>query len=134
MLRAQDELGAELEIAFKPGLADRDPERFLDYALALPQRIAEADGKHVIVFIDEFQEVANPRKPYGDTDAVTKRMRAIFQRSPDVSFLFAAATSISCAVSSARRGKPLALREHLRASPDRAGSLARRHRRTPRRG
>lgn len=89
VLRAQDELGAELEIAFKPGLADRDPDRYLDYALALPQRIAEADGKHAIVFIDEFQEVANPRKPYGDTDSVTKRMRAIFQRSPDVSFLFA---------------------------------------------
>ena len=89
VLRAQDELGAELEIAFKPGLADRDPDRYLDYALALPQRIAKADGKHAIVFIDEFQEVANPRKPYGDTDAVTKRMRAIFQRSPDVSFLFA---------------------------------------------
>ncbi len=89
VLRAQDELGAELEIAFKPGLADRDPDRYLDYALALPQRIAETDGKHAIVFIDEFQEVANPRKPYGDTDSVTKRMRAIFQRSPDVSFLFA---------------------------------------------
>ncbi len=89
VLRTQDELGAELEIAFKPGLADRDPERYLDYALALPQRMAKADGKHAIVFIDEFQEVANPRKPYGDTDSVTKRMRAIFQRSPDVSFLFA---------------------------------------------
>jgi hypothetical protein len=89
VLRAQDELGAELEIAFKPGLADRDPDRYLDYALALPQRIAQTDGKHAIVFIDEFQEVANPRKPYGDTDSLTKRMRAIFQRSPDVSFLFA---------------------------------------------
>ena len=89
VLRAQDELGPELEIAFKPGLADRDPDRYLDYALALPQRIAAADGKHAIVFMDEFQEVANPRKPYGDTDSVTKRMRAIFQRSPDVSFLFA---------------------------------------------
>jgi uncharacterized protein len=89
VLRAQDELGEELEIAFRPGLADRDPDRYLDYALALPQRIADEDGKHVVLFIDEFQEVANPRKPYGDTDAVTKRMRAIFQRSPDVSFLFA---------------------------------------------
>jgi len=89
VLRAQDELGDELEIAFKPGLADRDPERYLEYALGLPQRIAEQDGKRVILFIDEFQEVANPRKPYGDPDALTKRMRAIFQRSRDVSFLFA---------------------------------------------
>ncbi len=89
LVRAQHELGEEIEIAFKPGLADRDPERFLEYALALPQRIAVEDGKHVVLFIDEFQEVANPRKPYGDPDAVTKKMRAIFQRSPDVSFLFA---------------------------------------------
>jgi uncharacterized protein len=89
VLRAQDELGDELEIAFKPGLAERDPERYLDYALGLPQRIADKDGKHVILFIDEFQEVANPRKPYGDPDALTKRMRAIFQRSREVSFLFA---------------------------------------------
>ena len=89
VLKAQDELGDELEIAFKPGLAERDPDRYLEYALALPQRIAEEDGKHVILFIDEFQEVANPRKPYGDPDALTKRMRAIFQRSRDVSFLFA---------------------------------------------
>lgn len=89
VVRAQAELGDELEIAFKPGLADRDPERYLDYALGLPQRIALADGKHVIVFLDEFQEVANPRKPYGDPDALTKRMRAIFQRSSEVSFLFA---------------------------------------------
>ena len=89
VLKAQDELGDELEIAFKPGLAERDPERYLEYALGLPQRIAEKDGKHLILFIDEFQEVANPRKPYGDPDALTKQMRAIFQRSRDVSFLFA---------------------------------------------
>jgi hypothetical protein len=89
VVRAQAELGEEIEIAFKPGLADRDPDRYLEYALGLPQRIAAADGKHVIVFIDEFQEVANPRKPYGDPDMVTKRMRAVFQRSTEVSFLFA---------------------------------------------
>ncbi len=89
VLRAQAELGDELEIAFKPGLAARDPERYLEYALELPQRIAEKDGKHLILFIDEFQEIANPRKPYGDPDSLTKQMRAIFQRSPEVSFLFA---------------------------------------------
>ena len=72
-----------------PGSPTAIPERFLEYALGLPQRIAVEDGKHVVLFIDEFQEVANPRKPYGDPDVVTKKMRAIFQRSPDVSFLFA---------------------------------------------
>ncbi len=40
VVRAQAELGDELEIAFKPGLADRDPDRYLEYALGLPQRIA----------------------------------------------------------------------------------------------
>jgi hypothetical protein len=43
----------------------------------------------VVVFFDEFQEVASPQRPYGDPDRLTKRMRAIFQRSTDVSYLFA---------------------------------------------
>jgi hypothetical protein len=88
-LRAKAELGEELEIAFRPGLADRDPARYLEYALELPNRIAQADERHVIVFFDEFQEVANPRRPYGDPDEMTKKMRAIFQRSDECSFLFA---------------------------------------------
>ena len=88
-LRVQAELGEEIEIAFRPGLADRDPARYLEYALELPNRIAQADGRHAIVFFDEFQEVANPRRPYGDPDEVTKKMRAIFQRADECSFLFA---------------------------------------------
>ncbi|MGZ8783630.1 MAG: hypothetical protein ACXWZB_09050 [Gaiellaceae bacterium] len=88
-LKAQAELGEEIEIAFRPGLADRDPARYLEYALELPNRIARADGRHVIVFFDEFQEVANPRRPYGDPDEMTKKMRATFQRSDECSFLFA---------------------------------------------
>ena len=88
-LKVQAELGEEIEIAFTPGLADRDPARYLEYALELPNRIAEADGRHAAVFFDEFQEVANPRRPYGDPDEITKKMRAIFQRSAETSFLFA---------------------------------------------
>ncbi len=41
------------------------------------------------MFFDEFQEVAGERRPYGDPDALTKRMRAVFQRSTQVSYLFA---------------------------------------------
>lgn len=89
VLKSKAQLGEELEIAFSPGLAVRDPERYLDYALALPARIAAADHKQVVVFFDEFQEVASSQRPYGDPDRVTKRMRAIFQRSTDVSYLFA---------------------------------------------
>lgn len=88
-VRARAELGEELEIAFRPGLAAEDPDRYLAYALELPQKIASADDRRLILFFDEFQEVAAPRRPFGDHDRLTKRMRAIFQRSPDVSFLFA---------------------------------------------
>jgi uncharacterized protein len=89
VLKSKAQLGEELEIAFNPGLAARDPDRYLDYALALPARMAQADGKEVVVFFDEFQEVASPQQPYGDADRLTKRMRAIFQRSTGVSYLFA---------------------------------------------
>lgn len=89
VLKSKAQLGEELEIAFSPGLAARDPDRYLDYALALPGRMAQTDGKEVVVFIDEFQEIASPQQPYGDPDRLTKRMRAIFQRSPGVSYLFA---------------------------------------------
>ena len=89
VLKSKAQLGEELKIAFAPGLAARDPDRYLDYALALPGRIAAADGKEVVVFFDEFQEVAGPQSPYGDPDRLTKRMRAIFQRAGGVSYLFA---------------------------------------------
>jgi uncharacterized protein len=89
VVKSKTQLGEELEIAFQPGLAARDPQRYLDYALALPGRIAQADDKHVVVFFDEFQELASPNTPYGSPDQLTKRMRAIFQRQVGVSYLFA---------------------------------------------
>ena len=57
--------------------------------LKLPERVAVADGKQLILFFDEFQELASARKPYGDPESVTNRMRAVFQRSTSVSYLFA---------------------------------------------
>jgi len=89
VVKSKTQLGEELEIAFTPELAAREPVRYLDYALSLPGRIAQADGKQVVVFFDEFQEIAGPHAPYGDPDRVTKRMRAMFQRSQGVSVLFA---------------------------------------------
>ncbi|MGH2915641.1 MAG: AAA family ATPase [Solirubrobacteraceae bacterium] len=89
VVKSKAQLGEELEIVFTPGLASRDPERYLDYALALPGAIADADRRQVIVFFDEFQEIADSHHPYGDADRLTKRMRAIFQRSAGVSYLFA---------------------------------------------
>jgi uncharacterized protein len=89
VLRLTGELGEGVEIALTPGRAASDPDRSLDIALELPERIAAADGTRLVLFFDEFQELASPRRPYGDPDAVTNRMRAIFQRSTSVSFMFA---------------------------------------------
>jgi uncharacterized protein len=89
VVRMIGELGEGVELALTPGLAASDPDRALDLALELPERVATADGRRLILFMDEFQEVASARRPYGDPDAVTNRMRAVFQRSTAVSYLFA---------------------------------------------
>src|SRR5215216_1525984 len=89
VLKMVGELGEGVELALTPGLAAQDPDRALDLALELPERVAVADGKQLILFFDEFQELASARKPYGDPDAVTNRMRAVFQRSTSVSYMFA---------------------------------------------
>ena len=89
VLKMVGELGEGVELALTPGLAAQDPERALDLALELPERVAVADGKQLILFFDEFQELASARKPYGDPEAVTNRMRAVFQRTTSVAYLFA---------------------------------------------
>ena len=89
VMKMRSQLGDAVELAITPGLAARDPQRALADALELPQRVALADGKRCVLFIDEFQEIASSRRPYGDADALTKRMRAIFQRSDQASYLFA---------------------------------------------
>ena len=89
LVRLVGELGEGVELAVSPGRAALDPERALDLALELPERVALADGKRLVLFFDEFQELASARRPYGDPDAVTNRMRAVFQRSTAVSYLFA---------------------------------------------
>jgi hypothetical protein len=83
------ELGEGVELALTPGLAAQEPERALGLALELPERVARADGRRLMLFFDEFQEVASARRPYGDPDAVTNRMRSVFQRTTAVSYLFA---------------------------------------------
>ncbi|HSZ69091.1 MAG TPA: ATP-binding protein [Solirubrobacteraceae bacterium] len=89
LMKLRSQLGDAVELALTPGLAAQDPQRALGQALELPQRAALADGRRCVVFFDEFQEIAGERRPYGDPDALTKRMRAIFQRSMQVSYLFA---------------------------------------------
>jgi hypothetical protein len=89
VIKLRGELGDGVELAVTPGWAAEDPVRAFDLALDLPERAARADGRRLVLFFDEFQELASERRPYGDPDLVTKRMRAVFQRSPSVSFLFA---------------------------------------------
>jgi uncharacterized protein len=89
VLKLRGELGEAVELAITPGWAAQNPVRALDLALDLPERTARTDGHRLVLFFDEFQELASERRPYGDPDLVTKRMRAAFQRSPSVSFLFA---------------------------------------------
>lgn len=89
VMKMKSQLGDAVELALTPGLAAENPQKALAQALELPQRVALADGRRCVVFFDEFQEVAGGRHPYGDPDALTKRMRAIFQRTSGVSYLFA---------------------------------------------
>ena len=89
VLKLKTQLGDAVELALSPGWAAQNPERALDLALELPERVARADNRRLILFFDEFQELAGERRPYGDPDTVTKRMRAVFQRSTSVSYLFA---------------------------------------------
>jgi uncharacterized protein len=88
VMKLKAQLGDGVELALTPGLATQDPEAALTKALELPQRVSMADGTRCVVFFDEFQELASERRPYGDPDALTKKMRAIFQRSSQVSYLF----------------------------------------------
>ncbi len=87
MLRARQDLGEEIEITMDIGLAEAEPIKALVSALRLAQRLAERDRHRVVIFIDEFQDIASDR--FGDTDTLTRRVRAVFQRSPDVSVVFA---------------------------------------------
>jgi uncharacterized protein len=86
-IRARQDLGEDVEMTLDVARAEEDPARALDAALRLGQRLAERDEKRVVVFFDEFQDISSGR--FGDVDMVTRKIRAAFQRSPDVSVLFA---------------------------------------------
>jgi uncharacterized protein len=84
--RARQDLGEGVEIALSVGKA-RDLKRALAATWELAERIAAADDRRLVLFLDEFQEVASGF--YGDPALITRQMRAVFQRSPHVSVLFA---------------------------------------------
>lgn len=83
------EFGSEVEIGFANGIAERDPARYFEWSLRLLDRIAAADGRQLLLYIDEFQELAAGGHRFGEPDSLTKKMRSILQRSPHVTCLFA---------------------------------------------
>ena len=85
--RAREDLGQDIEIALELSLAERDPQSALLTALELAQRLADSDGRRVVLFLDEFQDIASKR--FGDPGAITRQVRAVLQRSVGVSVLFA---------------------------------------------
>lgn len=87
VLRVKSELGEAVELVLEPSRARRDPLRELTGALELPQRIAERDGRHLVLLIDELQDLTNGA--YGDPEQITRRLRETLHDSPRVSCLFA---------------------------------------------
>jgi hypothetical protein len=87
--KLQAELGDGVQVAFSPVDGRQDPGRALVHVLELAERIAVADSKPLVLFLDEFQEIAGDQRRFGDPDTITKQLRAVLQRSPHVSVLFA---------------------------------------------
>lgn len=85
--RAREDLGQDIEVTLELSLAERDPQQALLTAVRLAQQLAAADGHRVVMFFDEFQDIGSKR--FGDPDAVMRQMRAVLQRSEEVSVLFA---------------------------------------------
>ena len=61
----------------------------LGATIRLAQRIAEQDKKRIVLFLDEFQDIAAPAQRFGEADILTKQLRSELQRSPLISVLFA---------------------------------------------
>jgi hypothetical protein len=83
------EFGTDIEFAFAPLANRKTPDAQFDFALALLEKLAVADGHSLVLYLDEFQEIEVGGRRFGDPDLLTKKMRAILQRSPHVTCLFA---------------------------------------------
>ncbi|MCL4445753.1 MAG: ATP-binding protein [Actinobacteria bacterium] len=88
VLRLHQELGMEIDVAFGAGGAAVPAEERLDTALKFACRLAEVDGKRLVLYVDEAQELGERNHPFGDPDRITKRMRSILQDAPHVVTLF----------------------------------------------
>jgi len=81
--------GMDVEIALNPHLAESDPMGYLGKSIRLLQRAADADGKKVILFVDELQELVADRQAFGDGTEVTNLLSTELQQAPSVTCLFA---------------------------------------------
>lgn len=81
-------LGEDVELAWS-GSPAAPAAHGLGAAVSLGQRIAERDGKRIVLFFDEFQDIATRPHRFGDPDVIGKQLRAQLQRSGLVSILFA---------------------------------------------
>ena len=88
VLRLRQELGTEIDLAFGARGAAVSAESRFDAALAFVCRLAEVDGKRLVLYVDEAQELGEHNHPFGDPDRITKRMRSILQDAPHVVTLF----------------------------------------------
>ena len=73
-VRLKQQLGDAVELAFSRRRR-RGADRALADALELLQRIAAADDKRLVLFLDEFQELAAPRKPYRESCRTARSWR-----------------------------------------------------------
>jgi hypothetical protein len=90
ILRSREDLGADLELALQLGQPDRDSAQTqLRTALDLARRLSESDDRRVVVFFDEFQDIAGSDQRFGDPEQMTRLLRAALQRARRVSVLFA---------------------------------------------
>ena len=89
--KLSEEFGQEVELAWKPALADHDIRGYMRFALELPQRIAAKDDRRMVIFFDEFQNVLDLEQTGGTQDkrALQKLMRTVFSASDRCSLLFA---------------------------------------------
>jgi hypothetical protein len=88
VLRLHQELGMEIDIAFGARGTAVPAEKRFDAALEFVCRLAEVDGKRLVLYVDEVQELGERNHPFGDPDRITKRMRSILQDAPHVVTLF----------------------------------------------
>jgi uncharacterized protein len=82
-------LGEDVELAWSTSSGGRATRAGLGATIALAQRIAERDEHRIVLFFDEFQDIATTPHRFGDPDLLSKQLRAQLQRSPLVSVLFA---------------------------------------------